>query len=463
MKRSARTGIWALLGVWRRIAQLLGKSKALIERWSAAHSWVDRVAALEARDEMLRREAVEEHLQANAEEHAAREARIQEKLLELREQAADQALAMARWPLSEQRITKENDEGVLSPGCKYRGQPRRHGTSWCHSTIRGIVAQGAYGGVHVVEAQDGPIERNVPAIVEPEMREKALSRLIENKRFSGGRKGHNYLLRGLPICEHCGTAYVGNASGRYHKYYACRKQRVTSDKQSRELTCPRIRADWLEELVWTDVRGFLEHPGQILSRVRSQLEQDEVGKDLGERHRSLTKRLAAKQTEKDRYVKLYAQGLIDDDELEVHLSDLKNQVDNLRMLIASVESDLAQKRESTMVAESTEAWLLTLRKNLADVERDTEEAFAARRELTNLLVERIVIGRDEEGRPKADITYRFGPSNVADGVRNSEAFHRAHGRGGAGGLLTGHPRMSSYSVAVERAPEARPEDQARFE
>ena len=166
------------------------------------------------------------------------EARIQEKLLELREQAADQALAMARWPLSEQRITKENDEGVLSPGRKYRGQPRRHGTSWCHSTIRGIVAQGAYGGVHVVEAQDGPIERNVPAIVEPEVREKALSRLIENKRFSGGRKGHNYLLRGLPICEHCGTAYVGNASGRYHKYYACRKQRVTSDKQSRELTCP---------------------------------------------------------------------------------------------------------------------------------------------------------------------------------------------------------------------------------
>jgi heme-degrading monooxygenase HmoA len=37
---------------------------------------------------------------------------------------------------------------------------------------------------------------------------------------------------------------------------------------------------------------------------------------------------------------------------------------------------------------------------------------------------------------------------------HSEAFQRAHGRGGAGGLLTGHPRMSSYSVAVERASEA---------
>ena len=37
---------------------------------------------------------------------------------------------------------------------------------------------------------------------------------------------------------------------------------------------------------------------------------------------------------------------------------------------------------------------------------------------------------------------------------HSEDFSRAHGRGGAGGLLTGHPRMSSYEVAVERAPQA---------
>lgn len=35
---------------------------------------------------------------------------------------------------------------------------------------------------------------------------------------------------------------------------------------------------------------------------------------------------------------------------------------------------------------------------------------------------------------------------------HSDEFSKAHGRGGAGGLLTGHPKMSSYSVAVERAP-----------
>ena len=39
---------------------------------------------------------------------------------------------------------------------------------------------------------------------------------------------------------------------------------------------------------------------------------------------------------------------------------------------------------------------------------DTEEAFESRRELTKLLVERIVLSRNDEGRPKVDITYRFG-------------------------------------------------------
>lgn len=34
----------------------------------------------------------------------------------------------------------------------------------------------------------------------------------------------------------------------------------------------------------------------------------------------------------------------------------------------------------------------------------------------------------------------------------SEEFRRAHGRGGGGDLLRGHPQMGSYDVAVERVP-----------
>jgi heme oxygenase (staphylobilin-producing) len=37
---------------------------------------------------------------------------------------------------------------------------------------------------------------------------------------------------------------------------------------------------------------------------------------------------------------------------------------------------------------------------------------------------------------------------------HSDAFKKAHGRGGGGDLLRGHPQMSTYEVAVERESES---------
>lgn len=153
------------------------------------------------------------------------------------------------------------------------------------------------------------------------------------------------------------------------------------------------------------MRAFLANSGELLARVREQATEDDSG-DLEERHASLTNRLAAQHREKSRYVKLYGQGHIDEDELEIYLADLKNQTENLKLLIASVEADLARKQEQALAAHSTEAWLVALRKNLQDVERDGQQAAQDRRELLKLLVEKIVVGRSKVGRTKVDITYR---------------------------------------------------------
>jgi hypothetical protein len=93
------------------------------------------------------------------------------------------------------------------------------------------------------------------------------------------------------------------------------------------------------------------------------------------------------------------------------MSELK--VSTSSCCILSVESDLAAKREEAGLAESTEAWLLTLRERLSEVEEDTGEAFERRRQLVKLLVARITAGKDEDGRPDVRITYRFGPPEPA--------------------------------------------------
>jgi hypothetical protein len=103
--------------------------------------------------------------------------------------------------------------------------------------------------------------------------------------------------------------------------------------------------------------------------------------------------------------------------------ELKNQVENLRLLIAAVEADLARKQQSRLAAKSTEVWFLTLQERVAEVEEDTEEAFEKRRQLVKLLVERIDVSRDEYGDTQVRITYRFGPpetsleADISDGIQ----------------------------------------------
>lgn len=173
---------------------------------------------------------------------------------------------------------------------------------------------------------------------------------------------------------------------------------------------PYVRAEWLEETVWSDVRRFLKNPGEVLERVREQTIAGggDDAAELAARHEDLSRRLAAKQAEKDRYVRLHAQGHISEEEMAVYIADLKNQTDNLRLLLASVEAELSQSQEQAALADTAEAWLYALRERLEAVEEDTEEGFEARRRLVNLLVSGITAGRQEDGSPEIKITYRFG-------------------------------------------------------
>jgi heme-degrading monooxygenase HmoA len=52
------------------------------------------------------------------------------------------------------------------------------------------------------------------------------------------------------------------------------------------------------------------------------------------------------------------------------------------------------------------------------------------------------------------VVTRWRDREAFDAWVHSDAFARAHRRGGSEGLLRGHPKMSSYEVAVEREPGA---------
>ena len=94
--------------------------------------------------------------------------------------------------------------------------------------------------------------------------------------------------------------------------------------------------------------------------------------------------------------------------------DLKNQTDNLRLLLASVEAELSQKQEQAALADTTEAWLYALRERLEEIEEDTKEAFRSRQQLVKLLVKTISVDkRPEDGRTEIRITYHFEPPTTS--------------------------------------------------
>jgi hypothetical protein len=80
-----------------------------MKRWSAKFDWQERARSLDARDEMVRRVAIDAHLQAQAADRASREAKITERILEIREAACEQSLRMLAWPLAEQRVVRDED------------------------------------------------------------------------------------------------------------------------------------------------------------------------------------------------------------------------------------------------------------------------------------------------------------------------------------------------------------------
>jgi site-specific DNA recombinase len=316
-------------------------------------------------------------------------------------------------------VRRLNELGIPAPGYRIVGKERVTGKRWNSTTVSDMLASRTYIGRHEIKANGGEdvIVREVPAIITTSLWQRARRTLAENRRTPVGRDGERiglrrYLLSGLIRCAVCGspcTAHSVTNSGKRWQYYACSDgrngERVRKGPEGHARFLP---AHWLEEVVWEDIRGFLANPGEVLDGVREQFASTDDTEELEERSADLTERLAAKHKERDRYIRLCAQGYIAEAELDTYLVDLRTQTDNLRLLLESVEADLSRRHEETELAASTEAWLITLRERIHEVEGDSEEAFRARRQLVRLLVDGIVIEDRRKGEgPRVRITYRF--------------------------------------------------------
>jgi site-specific DNA recombinase len=153
-------------------------------------------------------------------------------------------------------------------------------------TLSNIVRQSAYSGVHRVRTNGGKdvIEQPVPAVLEPGLQERAMAVLEENSRYRNRKNDRRYLLRGLVRCATCSGACTGHSStrrGKKYHYYACRAAKTHNFGMAPPHKASFVSAEWLEELVWSDVRRFLERSWRSCTSSTTRQTTPESSKPAG--------------------------------------------------------------------------------------------------------------------------------------------------------------------------------------
>ena len=172
-----------------------------------------------------------------------------------------------------------------------RGVPTPSGTPrWSSPTIRGILRNPTYTGqVYAQRTQyrapthrrsaTHPIGRphgtavpqpadswllvgQVPAVVSQAHFDEVQAKLATNRSFARrNNTAHQYLLRALVSCGHCGLACTARAINRRNLYYLC-NGKGHSTFSHRATCCPAryTPASQLDELVWKDLCALLAEP-----------------------------------------------------------------------------------------------------------------------------------------------------------------------------------------------------------
>jgi site-specific DNA recombinase len=289
--------------------------------------------------------------------------------------------------------------------------------TWGASRVNAMVKNPVYAGRHVLKSRTGPIEREVPALVDPAVWERVQAQLIRNRTLATRNAKTRYLLRGLIRCGDCGAGFTGApAPGRPGAwYYRCRSQ----IEPLRPASTPRCRAKFLpvarvEAEVWAQCREIIRNPTAALAEAQAQLRDRLAQSAHGEaERRKLAQALADKDQERERILVLFRRGRILLDEADRQIAEINAEAAALRATLDAyaAQAALADAYETHLAQAG--AMLTQLREEVEAIDRTDD--WDRKRQIVELLVTRIDVVTTGTGRDKvADLTihYTLTPSRV---------------------------------------------------
>jgi site-specific DNA recombinase len=231
----------------------------------------------------------------------------------------------------------------------------------------------------------------VPALVSQERFDQVQEKLARNQRFARrNNTAHDYLLRSLVSCGVCQLACTGRSLRPGYMYYLCRaKQRPLLSNRDERCPARFIPAQQLDDLVWRDLCTVLAHPESIADGLARAQGGHWLPQELRARQEVVRQGERDVEQQLDRLTEAYLAGVLPLPEYQRRRTELEQRRHGLRQQLAHLEAQAAHQGEVAAHVRGAAAFCQRVHAGLADA------SFAQRRQLVELLIDRVIV-TDEE-------------------------------------------------------------------
>jgi site-specific DNA recombinase len=303
-------------------------------------------------------------------------------------------------------ITKQlTEKGIPTPLGK---------TRWHRSTVRHILCNPSYMGVaYASRTRRAPSQQrksallpmgsgysiqatppeewiavSVPAIISQETFELTQKRLAQNKQNARrNNSSHEYLLRGLISCGQCQLACSGRSqsSGAY-AYYAC-AGRVDSLRRAKGERCTArfTPVQQLDQLVWHDLCQILTDPACITHELERAQAGEWLPQALQARRQTVRKAIVQLERQQSRLLEVYLAEVINQEEFVRKRRELSQTQNGLEEQLRQLDAQAQKQIDVAALTVGIQDFCQRIQPTLEDL------VFAQRRQLVELLVDRVIV------------------------------------------------------------------------
>ena len=292
---------------------------------------------------------------------------------------------------------------------------------WRQSYVHHVLGNATYTGTWVygksrhMSTEDGMkvydqprdtwIDIPIPQLIDDETWERVQK--VKKQRSSKAKRNTKvlYLLQHLLRCGECGHNFHAKSTwritsvrnGKKYRYDLSTPRRyyMCNGMQSLRLHCrerPYIRAERLEEPIWSEVKRVIQNPDLIVAGI-DPLDSQESG-GLEEQIAQAERDLRSIQTREERAITLFVSGTITEAQLDNQRKFITERLENVRAKLDDYRAWAASGAEKLRLVEAIFAWARDVGQGLDEL---TPEQ---RKEFLQMVVEEVIV----DGSDNVDIT-----------------------------------------------------------